>query len=174
VPHGSNRRASYPRCNDGIALPNCWVIHTGNGVVQTLSQSQSRAKDCFENSGEVLLISNRVLCAAIAGVALIAATPRSSAEQWPSRAIKVISPFTAGNAADTVARIVLDQVSRQLGQAFVIELVQDGRTSRRDGQPRTLRIKFASWKLSQKRAVECEQRGRLVQHNGTIVRQGTA
>jgi hypothetical protein len=54
-------------------------------------------------------------------VAFIAATPTVSAEPWPSRAIKVISPSTAGNAADTVARIVLDQVSRQVGQAFAIE-----------------------------------------------------
>src|SRR5262249_25386089 len=30
-------------------------------------------------------------------------------------------PFTAGNANDTVARVVLDQVSRRLGQPFVIE-----------------------------------------------------
>jgi tripartite-type tricarboxylate transporter receptor subunit TctC len=35
--------------------------------------------------------------------------------------MQVISPFTAGNANDTVARVVLDQVSRQLGHPFVIE-----------------------------------------------------
>jgi tripartite-type tricarboxylate transporter receptor subunit TctC len=33
----------------------------------------------------------------------------------------VISPFSAGNANDIVARVVLDQVSRQIGQSFVIE-----------------------------------------------------
>jgi tripartite-type tricarboxylate transporter receptor subunit TctC len=33
----------------------------------------------------------------------------------------VISPFTPGNANDTVARVVLDQVSRQIGQPFAIE-----------------------------------------------------
>jgi tripartite-type tricarboxylate transporter receptor subunit TctC len=33
----------------------------------------------------------------------------------------VISPYTAGNAGDTVVRVVLDQVSRQIGQPFVIE-----------------------------------------------------
>src|SRR5215472_10413365 len=38
-----------------------------------------------------------------------------------ARPMQVISPFTAGNANDTVARVVLDQVSRQLGQPFVIE-----------------------------------------------------
>ena len=30
------------------------------------------------------------------------------------------SPFTAGNAGDTVARIVFDQVSQQIGQTLFI------------------------------------------------------
>jgi tripartite-type tricarboxylate transporter receptor subunit TctC len=63
----------------------------------------------------------RALLGAIAGAALMAATTSVGAEPWPTRTVKVISPFTAGNAGDTVARIVLDQVSRQVGQAFIIE-----------------------------------------------------
>jgi tripartite-type tricarboxylate transporter receptor subunit TctC len=45
----------------------------------------------------------------------------ASAETWPARPIKVISPFTAGNAVDTLARIVFDRVSQQTGQTLVIE-----------------------------------------------------
>jgi tripartite-type tricarboxylate transporter receptor subunit TctC len=56
----------------------------------------------------------------IAGGSIALAAP-VLAESWPSRSILVISPFTAGNANDTVARVVLDQVSRQIGQVFVIE-----------------------------------------------------
>ena len=52
---------------------------------------------------------------------VLAATVTAGAETWPSRPIKVISPFTAGNAGDTVARIVFDRVSKQLGQALLIE-----------------------------------------------------
>jgi tripartite-type tricarboxylate transporter receptor subunit TctC len=44
-----------------------------------------------------------------------------SNQTWPAHVVKVISPFTAGNAGDTVARIVFEQVGQQLGQAFVIE-----------------------------------------------------
>ena len=40
---------------------------------------------------------------------------------WPNRSIVAVSTVSAGNAADTVARIVLDQVSKQIGQSFVIE-----------------------------------------------------
>src|SRR5262249_17842419 len=68
------------------------------------------------------MTSRRSLCSAIAGFALVAGVAAAAEpEAWPTRAMQVISPFTAGNANDTVARVVLDQVSRQLGQPFVIE-----------------------------------------------------
>jgi tripartite-type tricarboxylate transporter receptor subunit TctC len=67
------------------------------------------------------MTSFRTLCGAVAGVALCAAAPAVAADNWPSRTIQVISPFSAGNANDLVARVVLDAVSRQLGQSFVIE-----------------------------------------------------
>src|SRR5262245_21326140 len=63
----------------------------------------------------------RTSCGAVAGVALLAMTSIASADGWPTRPVQVISPFTAGNANDIVARIVLDQVSKQIGQSFVIE-----------------------------------------------------
>ena len=44
------------------------------------------------------------------------------AQQWPARPIKVISPYPAGSASDTVSRVVLDKVSQLLGQAMVIEM----------------------------------------------------
>jgi tripartite-type tricarboxylate transporter receptor subunit TctC len=67
------------------------------------------------------MISIRTLSASFAAVALSIATVAASAEKWPERPIKVISPFTAGNAGDTVARIVFDQVSQQIGQTLFIE-----------------------------------------------------
>ena len=42
-------------------------------------------------------------------------------EEWPTRPVLVISPFTAGSANDIVARLIFDQVGQQLSQAFVIE-----------------------------------------------------
>jgi tripartite-type tricarboxylate transporter receptor subunit TctC len=67
------------------------------------------------------MISFRTSCGALACVAFLTTASAATAEIWPSRAIQVISPFSAGNATDIVARVVLDQVSRQLGQSFVIE-----------------------------------------------------
>ena len=44
------------------------------------------------------MISIRTLSAVFVAVALSIATVAASAEKWPARPIKVISPFTAGNA----------------------------------------------------------------------------
>src|SRR5215468_1565696 len=46
----------------------------------------------------------------------------ANAQQWPTRPIKVISPYPAGSASDTVSRVVLDEVSRLLGQPVIIEM----------------------------------------------------
>jgi tripartite-type tricarboxylate transporter receptor subunit TctC len=59
--------------------------------------------------------------AALAGAVLLSGVGLAAPDAWPTRAVAVISPFTAGNANDTVARVVLDEVSRRLGQPFVIE-----------------------------------------------------
>ena len=59
--------------------------------------------------------------AGVAAVA-IAATVAAEAQQWPTRPIRVISPFAAGSASDTVGRVALDQVSQNLGQPMVIEV----------------------------------------------------
>lgn len=60
------------------------------------------------------------LAALALGASLSAAAAQSPAA-WPTRSLQVISPFTAGNANDIVARIVLEQVQKQVGQSFVIE-----------------------------------------------------
>ncbi len=62
-----------------------------------------------------------VTAMAVAAAAMLATAITADAQTWPSRPIRVISPFTAGNAGDTVARIVFDRVSQQIGQALLIE-----------------------------------------------------
>jgi tripartite-type tricarboxylate transporter receptor subunit TctC len=48
-----------------------------------------------------------VLIAALAAIGLARA---ALAQDWPTRPVLVISPFTAGSANDIVARLVFDQV----------------------------------------------------------------
>ena len=65
------------------------------------------------------MLSFRTLAAAAAGLVLSLSV--AAADQWPSRTITAISTVSAGNAADTVARVVFEQLSKQLGQSIVIE-----------------------------------------------------
>jgi tripartite-type tricarboxylate transporter receptor subunit TctC len=59
------------------------------------------------------------------GVAIIlcltAFTAPAFAQAWPAKPIRVIIPLTAGSATDVMARIVFDEVSKQVGQPIVIE-----------------------------------------------------
>src|SRR6476620_3048024 len=57
---------------------------------------------------------------AISCAILVVAAVSANAQQWPTRAIKVISPYPAGSASDTVSRVVLDEVSRLLGHPVMI------------------------------------------------------
>jgi tripartite-type tricarboxylate transporter receptor subunit TctC len=63
----------------------------------------------------------RTLCATIAAGFLLAAGASASAQQFPTRPMRVISPYPAGSASDTTGRVVLDQVGQILGQPFVVE-----------------------------------------------------
>jgi tripartite-type tricarboxylate transporter receptor subunit TctC len=63
----------------------------------------------------------RKLRGAVTSAVLFTVSSVAVADTWPSRSIQAISTVSAGNAGDIVARIVLDQVSKQIGQAFVLE-----------------------------------------------------
>ena len=67
------------------------------------------------------MLTRRALCAAVAAAPLVAVSREARADDYPSRPIRVISPYPAGSASDTVARVVLDQVSQIIGQPMVVE-----------------------------------------------------
>ena len=67
------------------------------------------------------MLTRRALGMAAASLPLLGLIPAARADDYPSRPIRVISPFPAGSASDTVGRVVLDQVSQILGQPMVIE-----------------------------------------------------
>jgi tripartite-type tricarboxylate transporter receptor subunit TctC len=61
------------------------------------------------------------LLAITALVAALAAAPSAGAQDYPTRAVKIIVPFPAGGSADVVPRIVGEWLSRKWGQPVVIE-----------------------------------------------------
>jgi len=53
---------------------------------------------------------------------MLSVTPRCAvAQAYPTRPVRIIVPFPAGQATDTVARLMGQSLSERLGQAFVIE-----------------------------------------------------
>jgi tripartite-type tricarboxylate transporter receptor subunit TctC len=65
----------------------------------------------------------RVLFAAAALLLCLdgAAQAQAQSQAWPNRPVKVIAPFAAGGAADTLGRIIAEQLSTAFHQQFFVE-----------------------------------------------------
>src|SRR5580704_7946162 len=45
----------------------------------------------------------------------------ASAQDWPTRMVRIVVPFAAGATRDLVARLIADRMQQQLGQTFIVE-----------------------------------------------------
>ncbi len=66
-------------------------------------------------------VLGRGLLAIPALIAALAAAPSAGAQDYPTRAVKIIVPFPAGGSADVVPRIVAEWLSRKWGHPVIIE-----------------------------------------------------
>lgn len=67
-------------------------------------------------------INRRMLLGtAVAGICSGLAPRAFSREDWPSRPVKIVSPYGVGGPNDLSARMIGDYLARQLGQAFIVE-----------------------------------------------------
>jgi tripartite-type tricarboxylate transporter receptor subunit TctC len=65
--------------------------------------------------------------AAFAAVAAsLIAVGTASAQNWPSRPIKIVVPFAAGGSTDIIGRLVADQLGRDVGQPAIVDNVGGG------------------------------------------------
>ena len=58
---------------------------------------------------------------AIALLGLVLATLPASAQEWPTKPVRIVVPFGAGSTPDVVARLIADHLQKKLGQPFVID-----------------------------------------------------
>ncbi len=49
------------------------------------------------------------------------AQTQAQTQTWPNRAVKIIAPFAAGGAADTLGRLIAEQLSTAFRQQFYVE-----------------------------------------------------
>ena len=57
----------------------------------------------------------------LAGALLFLPASAARAGDWPERTIRMIVPFAAGSGADTVGRVVAEELARALGQPVVVD-----------------------------------------------------
>ena len=77
------------------------------------------------------------LAASIAWTVTVFVTP-AAAQDWPTKTVRVIVPFSPGSAVDLVGRAVFDQVSKQVGQNIIVENRGGG-----SGAPAIMSVKSA-------------------------------
>lgn len=58
---------------------------------------------------------------AIAFAAILVGALPAAAQDWPTKSVKIISPFGAGSTPDLVARMIADSLQQKLGQTFIVE-----------------------------------------------------
>ena len=63
----------------------------------------------------------RALLSGIAAVGLVAASPSTVAQTYPSKPIKFVVPWSPGGATDAIARIIAQPLSKELGVAVVVD-----------------------------------------------------
>ncbi|HEY4067679.1 MAG TPA: tripartite tricarboxylate transporter substrate binding protein [Burkholderiaceae bacterium] len=66
-------------------------------------------------------MKRRDVLKAVSAAAVTGFGPRARAETWPTRPIRLISPYAPGGIVDIIARLLGDELGRTLGQPFVVD-----------------------------------------------------
>jgi len=59
--------------------------------------------------------------AAVVAIGIVVASSAVHAQEYPSRTVRIVVPQPPGGGTDTIARLIADRLSKQLGQAFIVE-----------------------------------------------------
>ena len=73
----------------------------------------------------------RILCLALPMLALAAAVPAAHAQAqatWPSKPIRLVSPFNPGGAIDVLNRVIAEKLSARLGQQVNVDAIPGANT----------------------------------------------
>ncbi len=57
----------------------------------------------------------------LAVAVVLAALAPATAQDWPTKTVKIIAPFGAGSTPDLVARLIAERLQQKLGKTFVVE-----------------------------------------------------
>ncbi|MBL8319535.1 MAG: tripartite tricarboxylate transporter substrate binding protein [Burkholderiaceae bacterium] len=63
----------------------------------------------------------RAFTMAIAATLAVLAAPAQAQGKWPEKPVRIVAAGPAGGSADIVARLLADQLSKQIGQTVIVE-----------------------------------------------------
>src|SRR5262249_49974246 len=107
----------------GFTSALCWPRWHGpssssSGDVPAYSRRSSAR--CHARK-DVTIMRLPVTAVVVAATVGFAAPEALRAQDYPARSVTLIVPSAAGGGTDTIARLIGDQLSKQLGQGFVVE-----------------------------------------------------
>jgi hypothetical protein len=83
---------------------------------------KSRLPIVSEKQGRIAMtVTRRTLLGSVAASLAASTLPVSAQGDWPSRLVRLISPYGPGGANDISLRILAGEFSRRLNQQFVVE-----------------------------------------------------
>ncbi len=68
-------------------------------------------------------MKRRTLLCTVTALALAASPGQAQETSWPSKPVRIVSPFPAGGTSDVMARMLAPALSKELGQPVIIENV---------------------------------------------------
>jgi tripartite-type tricarboxylate transporter receptor subunit TctC len=116
--------ASIAGCSEGVASGSppgqgVWVRIRGQFALAGPIRSGRFPRSFFVSGGEQMGSTRYALCGLAA--AMLIATAGASAQNYPTKPIRIIVPFGAGGPADIYARYLAQQMQQPLGQSFIVE-----------------------------------------------------
>src|SRR5260221_4610898 len=67
------------------------------------------------------MLRRSLLASSLAAPMIARAVVAGAQAAWPAKTVRFIVPFAPGGGTDSVSRLICDQLSRKLGQTFVVD-----------------------------------------------------
>ena len=113
APRPSSPRSSPPSGSDGRRSPKLPIS------ASTKRDPTRHAKTV--GNGRTTVTGRRMLAAMAASLMTVLAASAATAQSYPTRTVKIVSPFPPGGPTEFVQRLIADRLQSTLGQPFVIE-----------------------------------------------------
>ena len=67
------------------------------------------------------MFRRHLLTTALAAAGALASGAAFAQDAWPTKPVKIVSPFPAGGTSDIIARMMAEALAKELGQQFIVE-----------------------------------------------------